>query len=96
MNPIFQDKNSPEVEQILSALAKITKRSPDEIQPYLNEFLDLLATQEENLNLSSLSQIAHEEWSVQFHQWIDSHKNRHIPVLSEEAMSRESMYPDRW
>ena len=96
MNPISQNQNSPEIEQILSALSKITKRSLGEIQPYLNEFLDLLAIQQDKSDLHSFSQITHEEWSAQFHQWIDSHKNRHIPVLSEEAISRESIYPDRW
>ena len=36
------------------------------------------------------------EWLTEFHQWIDSHKGKNIPVLNDEAMSRENMYPDRW
>lgn len=38
----------------------------------------------------------HEEWLAEFLSWVDSHKGKDIPVLSDEAMSRESMYPDRW
>jgi hypothetical protein len=34
------------------------------------------------------------EWARHFDAWIDSHR-RDIPVLSDEAMSRESIYPDR-
>lgn len=35
-----------------------------------------------------------EEWARQFHEWVDSH-DPNTPVLSDEAMSRESIYPDR-
>jgi hypothetical protein len=34
-----------------------------------------------------------EEWARQFRAWADSHRPD-IPVLSDEAMSRESIYPD--
>ncbi len=37
-----------------------------------------------------------EEWLAEFHKWVDSHKGKDIPVLSDDAMSRESIYPDRW
>lgn len=35
-----------------------------------------------------------EEWIAKFHEWIDSHRDQKI-VLSDEAMSRESIYADR-
>ncbi len=34
------------------------------------------------------------EWARQFDDWVDSHDPK-TPVLSDEAMSRESIYPDR-
>ena len=34
-----------------------------------------------------------EEWARHFDAWVDSH-NPNTPVLSDEAMSRESIYPD--
>jgi hypothetical protein len=34
------------------------------------------------------------EWARHFDAWIDSH-DPNTPVLSDEAMSRASMYPDR-
>jgi hypothetical protein len=33
------------------------------------------------------------EWARQFDVWVDSH-DPNTPVLSDEAMSRESIYPD--
>lgn len=33
------------------------------------------------------------EWARQFQAWADSH-DPNLPVLSDEAMSRESIYPD--
>jgi hypothetical protein len=35
-----------------------------------------------------------EEWQRVFDEWINSH-DPNTPVLSDEAMSRESIYPDR-
>jgi hypothetical protein len=34
------------------------------------------------------------EWFRQFRAWADSH-DPNLPVLSDDAMSRESIYPDR-
>jgi hypothetical protein len=34
------------------------------------------------------------EWGRQFDAWVNSHDPR-TPVLSDDAMSRESIYPDR-
>lgn len=90
-------QDSPDIEQVMGALSKITNRSPEEIKPYVDELLKRLTLQEDSFDSASFSETStHEEWSAEFHQWIDSYKNRHIPVLSEEAMSRESMYSDRW
>jgi hypothetical protein len=35
-----------------------------------------------------------EEWVQQLDAWVDSH-DRTTPLLSDEAISRESIYPDR-
>ncbi len=35
------------------------------------------------------------EWIRRFDEWVDSH-DPNTPVLSDEAMSRESIYPDRF
>jgi hypothetical protein len=34
------------------------------------------------------------EWARQFHEWAEGH-SRATPLLSDEAISRESIYPDR-
>lgn len=100
MSPISQnspDQDSPEIEQVMGALSKITSRSPEEIKPYLDELIKRLVPKHDSFDSASFSETStHEEWSAEFHQWVDSHRNRNIPVLSDEAMSRGSMYPDRW
>lgn len=35
-----------------------------------------------------------DEWARRFHEWAESH-NRTKPPLPDEALSRESIYPDR-
>jgi len=34
-----------------------------------------------------------EEWARRFHEWAESH-DRTTPLLSDEAVSRDSIYPD--
>jgi len=34
------------------------------------------------------------EWARRFHEWAESH-DRTTPLLSDQAISRESIYPDR-
>ena len=50
-------------------------------------------------NQTSLSSPAHElppeEWVRQFREWSQSHAHDNLPVLSDEALSRESIYEDR-
>lgn len=36
-----------------------------------------------------------EEWVREFRAWAESHAGRNLQVLSDEAMSRESIYADR-
>jgi hypothetical protein len=34
-----------------------------------------------------------EEWIRRFNDWVESH-DKNLPLLSDEAISRESIYPD--
>ena len=87
--------NEQEIEQIIEAIAKITSRPAEEVKPYLSKLLEHLAPKDTGSD-SQTRELSYEEWLLEFREWVDSHKDRNIPVLSEEAMSRESMYPDRW
>ena len=100
MSQISIDTSNPysqEIEQIVETLSSITNRSPEEIKPHLDTLLNRLSQEKDDLASASFYETStHEEWSAEFHRWVDSHKGEDIPVLSDEAMSRESMYPDRW
>jgi hypothetical protein len=45
------------------------------------------------VSIAHLQKTNPEEWFRQFRAWTDSH-DPNLPVLSDEAMSRESIYPD--
>ena len=45
-------------------------------------------------SIAHLQRTNPEEWARQFRAWADSH-DPNTPVLSDEAMSRESIYTDR-
>jgi hypothetical protein len=44
-------------------------------------------------SISHLQKTDPQRWAMQFRAWADSH-NPDIPVLSDQAMSRDSIYPD--
>ncbi|WP_319422127.1 hypothetical protein [Pleurocapsa sp. FMAR1] len=99
MNQIHKDtsaSNSQEFEQAISALSKITSRSPEEIKPHLERFLSELSSKPDVSKNHFFDLATDDEWMSAFRDWSESHKAKKLPVLSEAAMSRESMYSDRW
>ena len=55
--------------------------------------LELADQSVEPVSIAHLQRTDPQEWARQFRAWADSHDPK-IPVLSDEAMSRESIYPD--
>jgi hypothetical protein len=45
-------------------------------------------------SIAHLQKTDPKEWARQFHAWAESH-DRTTPLLSDEAISRDSIYPDR-
>lgn len=61
----------------------------------LERLLEQIAEQQiQPSSIAHLQRTDPEEWARQFDAWVDSH-DPNMPVLSDEAMSRESIYPDR-
>jgi hypothetical protein len=58
----------------------------------LEAFLQHLV--EERAGGAARSRLSAEEWSHQFEEWADSFPS--APLIPDEALSRESLYPDRW
>jgi hypothetical protein len=56
----------------------------------LEEYLEQIV-RDHGITVPSVSA---EEWEKEFESWVASFPE--TPSLSEEAISRESMYPDRW
>jgi hypothetical protein len=55
--------------------------------------LELAEQSVQPASVAHLQRTNPQEWARQFGAWADSH-DPGIPVLSDEAMSRESIYPD--
>jgi hypothetical protein len=55
--------------------------------------LDVADKYVEPVSIAHLQKTNPQEWARQFRAWADSHDPK-IPVLSDESMSRESIYPD--
>ena len=61
----------------------------------IERWLEQIAEQHvQRVSIAHLQKTNPKEWARQFDAWVDSH-DPNTPVLSDEAMSRESIYPDR-
>jgi hypothetical protein len=61
----------------------------------VERWLEQIAEQHmQPVSITHLQKTNPKEWARQFDAWVDSH-DPNTPVLSDEAMSRESIYPDR-
>ena len=79
---------SPEREAALKAQARARGMS---IEQWLLDLAEQLAP---STSIAHLQKTNPKEWARQFHEWAESH-DRTTPLLSAEAISRESIYPDR-
>jgi hypothetical protein len=57
--------------------------------------LELADQNAPSVSIAHLQKTNPKEWARQFHEWAESH-DRTTPLLSDEAISRESIYPDRF
>lgn len=77
----------PDLEEELTARARAEGLSTEE---FVNRELErLLANSDSRANLSPAERVR------RWHEWLDSHDYIKAPPLSDEAISRESIYRDR-
>jgi hypothetical protein len=57
-------------------------------------FQKVAAQEVPSASIAHLQKTNPQEWARQFDAWVDSH-DPNLPVLSNEAMSRDSIYPDQ-
>jgi len=88
----FESAHKEDIETITQVLARITTKSPDEIKPHLDAMLERLV-QPQQVQRHLYETATPEELAQVFREWAESH-DRNSPLLSDYAVSRESMYSD--
>ncbi|BAZ24716.1 hypothetical protein NIES4073_56140 [Kalymmatonema gypsitolerans NIES-4073] len=88
----FESAHKEDIETITQVLARITTKSPDEIKPHLDAMLERLV-QPQQVQRPLYETATPEELAQVFREWAESH-DRNSPLLSDYAVSRESMYSD--
>src|SRR3954469_5756320 len=82
---------TPEREEKLKAQAKAHGLS---VEQWLVQLAELQIQPQGQASIAHLQKTNPKEWIRQFRTWADGH-DRTTPLLSDEAISRESIYPDR-
>jgi len=62
------------------------------VEEYIQSFLESFASLDEEFSYDSLTP---EQWTKEFEEWLDSHDYITAPPLTDEAVSRESIYCER-
>jgi hypothetical protein len=89
----LQESHKQDLETITQILADITNRNPEEIKPYLDRILTQLVEPQQERPINETA--TPEKRIAAFQAWVESHRNLNLPTLSDEAISRESIYGDR-
>lgn len=84
----FEQAHKEELAEILLVLVKITSRTPEQIKPHLNQLL-------EGLVISPEQSIVPTQRRKAFQEWVESHRDLQLPLLDDQAISRESIYGER-
>jgi hypothetical protein len=88
----LQQAHEQDIQTITQVLAKITSRTPAQIKPLLDAMLKRLIEPQQRPFYETATST---EWSIAFQEWVDSHRTLNLPILSDEAISRESIYGER-
>ena len=86
----------PETEKRIQERAK---RRGKAIEAYLEDFIEENIVEESDKREKERpfhETATKEEWLVEFHRWLDSHKDKNYPSIPDEALRRENMYEDRF
>lgn len=89
----FHEAYQEDIKTITQVLVKITNRTPEQVKPYLDALLEQLVPSQQERPLYETA--TPEEWIVAFREWVESHRGFNFPSLSDEAISRESIYGER-
>jgi hypothetical protein len=84
----FEEAHKEEIEAVSLILAKITNRNLGEVKTYLDTMLSCLVESER-------ASASPSERAREFREWVESHREMNLPSLSDEAISRESIYGER-
>lgn len=84
---------NPEIEACLQAQAAAKGLTLDQ---FVSSELEALAQAHPLPAHTEISKLdtTTDQWESEFDQWLDSFPQH--PLLSDEAMKRETWYPDRW
>jgi hypothetical protein len=77
--------------QLVESLAQIIQSLTPEEKRLLDERMKLNSDNQERPFYETATK---EEWIAAFREWAESHRNN-SPILSDEAISRESIYGER-
>lgn len=89
----FHEAHKEDIKTITQVLVKITNRTPEQVKPYLDRLLEqLVQSQQERPFYETATP---EEWVIAFREWVESHRGLNLLSLSDEAISRESIYGER-
>ncbi|NEU74960.1 hypothetical protein PI95_020970 [Hassallia byssoidea VB512170] len=87
----IEEQHKEDIETITQVLARITSRSPSEIKSQLGIMLERLVEPQQKRFLYETATPS--QLKQAFRQWAESHEHN-TPLLSDYAVSRESIYDD--
>ncbi len=87
----LEEENREDLETVTYILSKITHLPSEQIKPCPHTLMENLI---ELQGTPFHADATPEEWSQRFSAWVEEHRALGLPLLSDEAIGRESIYRD--
>ncbi|MBW4553362.1 MAG: hypothetical protein KME35_19950 [Aphanocapsa sp. GSE-SYN-MK-11-07L] len=88
---VLEGKDIEDLEAVTRLLSKLTHLPSEQIKPrlltWLTTLLDVQVTRPD-------TQLTSETWKQRFTAWVEGHRGLGLPPLSDDAISRDSIYGD--
>lgn len=87
----LEEENQEDLENVTRILERITHLPSEQIKPRLHTLVENLVELQE---VPCYAKVTPQEWTQAFSAWVEQHRGLALPSLSDEAISRESIYGD--
>ena len=86
------EAHSKDINAVIDTLTKVTGLPESKVKSHFDKMLSQLVKKKQDEPFKKLTS---EERRAAFHEWVESHRSMNLPHLTDEQISRDTIYEHR-